>query len=153
MAGGSFLTLADALRLASHPMFSGTARDFDARPRCRIADLKAEVRGMRLELSGRVIATPGPYAIIAYNDPEGGSDYDATTWTAPLDEKDRFRPSISQFKPGKAEFAAGSLPPQRRWLTKRHIPSRRTKPACRRGRFEASNSLRPREISLRRSAS
>jgi hypothetical protein len=101
---GSFLTLADALRLASHPMFSGCDRDFDARPECRIADLKAEVRGKKLELSGRVIATPGPYAIIAYNDPDGGSDYDATTWTAPLDKSDRFQLSIGQFKPGKAEL-------------------------------------------------
>jgi hypothetical protein len=101
---GSFLTLADALRLASHPMFSGCDRDFDAKPECRIADLKAEVHDKRLEISGHVIATPGPYAIIAYNDPDGGSDYDATTWTAPLDKSDCFHLSIGQFKPGKSEL-------------------------------------------------
>ena len=62
-------------------MFSGVARDFDAEPECRIEDLRAEGRNGRLELSGRIIATPEPYAIIAYNDPDGNSDYDATTWT------------------------------------------------------------------------
>lgn len=101
---GSFLTRADALRLASHPMFSGCIRDFDVRPECRIEELRAEVRDGRLELSGRIVAAPEPYAIIAYNDPDGNSDYDATTWTAPPDEANRFTVRIGEFKPGGAEI-------------------------------------------------
>jgi hypothetical protein len=101
---GSFLTLADALRLASHPMFSGCDRDKDVEPVCRIEDLRAEVRNGRLELSGRIAAKPEPYAIIAYNDPDGNSDYDATTWTAPLDGSNHFKLPIGEFKPGASEL-------------------------------------------------
>ena len=49
---GSFLTLADALRLASHPMFSGWPATTTSEPECRIEDLRAEVRNGRMELSG-----------------------------------------------------------------------------------------------------
>jgi hypothetical protein len=101
---GSMLTLADALRLASHPMFSGTTRDMDVRPNCHIEELHAEVRDGKLELSGHIAATPQPYAIIAYNDPEGDDDYDATTWTAPLDGNDHFALHVGEFKPGLTEI-------------------------------------------------
>ena len=88
---------------------------------------------------------PARMRIIAYNDPEGGSDYDATTWTAPLDEKDRFHLSISQSQAGQSRVAASGLP----LSTGRH---RRTRAVLShhggqsrragRGRFEISNSLR-----------
>ena len=101
---GTFLTLADALRLASHPMFSDTVRDLDVKPECQLEDLRVAVRGATLEVSGRIVGNPEPYAIIAYNDPDGGGDYDATTWTAPLDAQNRFVLHIGEFKPGGAEL-------------------------------------------------
>ena len=109
---GSFLTLADALRLASHPIFSGTNRDLDIKPECQLEDLRAEVRDGRLEITGRVAATPEPYALIAYSYPYGGPDVDAkgwhdysgTTWTAPLDATNRFTLRIGDFKPGAAKL-------------------------------------------------
>jgi hypothetical protein len=109
---GSFLTLADALRLASHPMFSGTERDLNVAPQCRIEALRAEARQGQLEVSGQVIATPEPYALIVYNDPFGGSavdskgwhDYSSTTWTAALDDQNRFTVRIGEFKPGAAKL-------------------------------------------------
>ncbi len=106
---GSFLTLADALRLASHPMFSGTERDLEVKPECRLEDLHAEVRNGKLDLSGQIVANPPPYAIIAYNDPDGGKDYDATTWTAPLDATNHFQLHIGEFKPGAAEIRIAVL--------------------------------------------
>jgi NPCBM/NEW2 domain len=101
---GTFLTLADALRLASHPMFSGTERELAVKPVCKLEDLRAEVRDHKLEISGRINSTPRPYAIVGYDDPDGNSDYDATTWTAPLDSEDRFTLRIGEFKPGPAEL-------------------------------------------------
>jgi len=101
---GSFLTLADALRLASHPMFSGTTRGLELESICRLEELRVEARGGFLDISGRVVAAPTPYAVIAYNDPEGGDDYDATAWTAPLDAADRFTVRVGELKPGTAEL-------------------------------------------------
>lgn len=109
---GSFLTLADALRLASHPMFSGTTRDLDVKPVCKLEDLRAELRGGKLIVSARIAATPQPYAIIAYNDPFGGNivdakgwhDYVSTTWTAPFDAEDNFAVPIGEFKKGAANI-------------------------------------------------
>ncbi len=101
---GSILTLADALRLASHPMFSGTTRDMHVKPTCHIQNIQAHVHNGQLEISGHIAATPQPYAIIAYNDPDGHDDYDATTWTAPLDNTDHFTLHIGEFKPGKTEI-------------------------------------------------
>jgi hypothetical protein len=109
---GSFLTLADALRLASHPIFSQTNRDLDAKPECKLEDLHAEVRNGHLEVTGRVAASPEPYALIAYSYPYGGPDVDAkgwhdysgTTWTAALDATNRFIMRIGDFKPGAAKL-------------------------------------------------
>ncbi len=101
---GSFLTLADALRLASHPMFSGTERDLDVKPECKLEDLHAEVHDATLEISGKIVSNPAPYAVFAYNDPDGGGDYDATTWTTPLDSSNHFKVRIGEFKPGAAEI-------------------------------------------------
>lgn len=109
---GSFLTLADALRLASHPIFSQTNRDLDVKPECKLEDLRAEARDGRLEVTGRVAATPEAYALIAYNYPYGGPDvdakgwhdYSATTWTAALDATNRFTMRIGEFKPGAAKL-------------------------------------------------
>ena len=109
---GSFLTLADALRLASHPMFSGIERGLNAAAECRLEDVRAEEHEGRLEISGRISATPEPYALIVYNDPFGGGevdangwhDYASTTWTAPLDAENRFTVRIGEFKPGPAKL-------------------------------------------------
>ncbi len=109
---GSFLTLADALRLASHPMFSGTTSDVEIKPVCRIEDLQAEIHDQQLEVTGHIIASPEPYALIVYQDPFGGDivdakgwhDYVSTTWTAELDATNRFKVRIGEFKPGAANL-------------------------------------------------
>jgi len=106
---GSFLPLADALRLASHPIFSGVDRDLDMAPRCRLEDLRVESGAGELRVAGRLAAEPEPYAIIGYYDPAGHSDYDATSWTAPLDASNGFSLRISELQPGDAELRLVAL--------------------------------------------
>jgi hypothetical protein len=109
---GSFLSLADALRLASHPMFSGSDRGLRDRARAKLQDLHAEVKDGGIVLTGRVDAAVQPYAAVVYNDamvPANFShgqfqDYGSTTWIGDLDEHDRFSIRIAQFRPGKARL-------------------------------------------------
>lgn len=101
---GSFLTLTHALRLASHPMFSGSAKDI-SRPRsAKPEELKIQPKGKGFEFSGRVTTAsnePPVYAIIAYMDPAGGNDYDATTTTAVPDKDGKFTLDCQALAPGK----------------------------------------------------
>jgi len=101
---GSFVVLADALRLASHPIFSGTTRDIAVPPATSVSDLSLIVEGKRLRIEGTIAAAVEPYAVIAYNDPEGNSDYNATSWIGLLDSNNRFKVSIGEFVAGSAEI-------------------------------------------------
>jgi hypothetical protein len=77
---GSFLTKASALRLATHPIFTGSDRERFRDSRSEVTDLKVEkVRG-GMRIKGRVSGSPEIFAAIGYTDPEGGSNYDAHTW-------------------------------------------------------------------------
>ncbi len=101
---GSFLTLAHALRLASHPMFSGSAKDISKPRSAKPDDLKIQPKGKGFEFSGRVTTAsnePPVYAVIAYMDPMGGSDYDATTTTAVPDQDGKFTLDCQALAPGK----------------------------------------------------
>ena len=109
---GSFLTLADALRLASHPMFSGTTRDMDVAPACSLIRLQATVEDHSLEITGQISSSVEPYAIIAYLDPFGGPvvdargwhDYSSITWTGTLGPANEFKVVVGGFKPGDANI-------------------------------------------------
>lgn len=101
---GTFLTFADALRLASHPLFSGsdkglapekdTAGTFD--------ELRVEANGDALIVAGRMRSAVPAYAVVAYVDGAGGGDYDATTTTAVPDAEGRFRMRCDSLPRGKA---------------------------------------------------
>jgi heat shock protein HslJ len=99
---GSFLTLAHGLRLASHPMFSGSWKDVGLRRSAQPADLAIRPQGKGFAFSGRVTGEPPVYGVIGYLDPEGGSDYDATTTTAIPDAEGRFTLDCQALAPGKA---------------------------------------------------
>jgi hypothetical protein len=106
---GSFLVLADALRLAAHPIFSGTVRDLDRRPEARwdeltIVPLGADVREPGLRITGRIASAVPVYAVIAYYDPDGNSDYNATSWIAALDERGQFSVDVNQPADAKGEL-------------------------------------------------
>lgn len=78
---GTFLTFAHALRLASHPQFSGSVKGMNFPARASLADRKIEVAedGRSFQFQARVENPIPVYAAIAYLDPEGGGDYDSRT--------------------------------------------------------------------------
>ena len=87
---GSFLTLAHGLRLAAHPIFCGSVKGMDIRANAVPSDLSIEQEGQGFRFSGKVTADPPVYGVIAYMDPDGGGDYDATTATAVPDMDGKF---------------------------------------------------------------
>ena len=99
---GSFLTLAHALRLASHPQFSGSTKEFNAPTSAEIKELGITAKGKAINVSGTIVANPPVYAVVAYFDPEGGSDYNATTATAIPDAKGNFTLSCDALPAGKS---------------------------------------------------
>ena len=98
---GSFLTLAHALRLASHPQFSGSIKGLNEPSTAEINDLKITAKGKAIEVAGSVKANPPVYAVVAYFDPEGGGDYNATTATAIPDKNGNFTLSCDALPAGK----------------------------------------------------
>ena len=99
---GSFLTLAHALRLASHPQFSKSVKGMDLKTRADINELEIDARGKSIHVAGVVKADPPVYAVVAYFDPDGGSDYDATTASAIPAANGRFELSSSALRLGSA---------------------------------------------------
>ena len=99
---GSFLTLAHALRLASHPMFNGSVKSMDLPPSAKADEITFRPSGKGFQMSGRVKADPPVYAVLGYMDPNGGGDYDATTTTAIPDAEGRFTLDCQALAPGKS---------------------------------------------------
>ncbi len=97
---GSFLTLAHALRLASHPQFSGSIKGLKQTASATLEDVKIEAHGTAIQVSGIVQGTPPVYAVVAYFDPEGGGDYNATTATAVPAADGTFTLSCAALPPG-----------------------------------------------------
>ena len=100
---GSFLTLAHALRLASHPQFSGSVKGLATEPSGRFTDLACEPAGdgKSFRVSGRVSGEPPVYAVVGYLDPAGGGDYDARTVSAVPDAEGRFALDCSALQAGR----------------------------------------------------
>ena len=89
---GSFLTLGEALRLASHPLFSRSDKGRELPINAQLSNQAIEIAadGKSFVFTGTVTASPPVYAIVGYMDPSGGSDYDATTVTAVPQEDGSF---------------------------------------------------------------
>ena len=100
---GSFLTRASALRLAAHPMFTGSDRDRFKSPSMNLEDLEFRITRSGLKVIGKVRGTPEIHAVIAYTDPDGGSNYDAHTWISEV-EKGRFELLIRHQRKARHEF-------------------------------------------------
>ena len=98
---GSFLTLAHALRLASHPQFSGSVKGLNQRATVTMNDVIIESDGKALKVSGIVEGNPPVYAVVAYFDPEGGGDYNCTTASAVPDKQGRFEVRCDALPNGK----------------------------------------------------
>lgn len=101
---GSFLTLASGLRLASHPMFTGSIKGMQIRGKADLTNIKITKADKTITVTGTVKTTPNSppvHAIIAYTDPEGGSNYDATTTTAIPDDQGNFTLHCYDLRKGK----------------------------------------------------
>lgn len=99
---GSFLTLAHGLRLASHPIFSGSIKGMNRRASAKPHDIEITASGSSFKVRARVTADPPCYAVVGYMDPAGGSDYDATTCTAVPDAEGWFTLQCDALRKGKA---------------------------------------------------
>lgn len=100
---GSFLTRASALRLAAHPILTGSDRDRFKSPTMDLEDLEFENTRSGLKVTGKVAGTPEIHAVIAYTDPDGGSNYDAHTWISEV-KKGRFELLIRYHRKTRYEF-------------------------------------------------
>ncbi len=79
---GSFLPLSDALRLVSHPQFCKQMEKERNKATSKATDLKLETVGKAIRLTGKLTGSPPIYGVVAYYDPDGNSDYNATSTTA-----------------------------------------------------------------------
>jgi len=79
---GSYLPLSDALRLASHPQFCKQLEKERHQPSAKLTDVALETAGKSIRLRGKFTADPPLYGVVAYFDPDGNSDYNATSTTA-----------------------------------------------------------------------
>lgn len=80
----SYLSIASAVRLASHPLVTGShAGRFEAAAGS-FTGLEISGEGREIELRGKVTAKIPAYAVMVYVDPPGRSDYNARTWVVPV---------------------------------------------------------------------
>ncbi len=74
---GSFLTLPHALKLAAHPQFSGSVKKLTTPAQVTFSAWKLQPAADTLRVQGRLASNLPVHAVLAYADPEGGSDYDS----------------------------------------------------------------------------
>ena len=87
---GSFLTLPHALKLASHPQFSGSVKRMTNRADVTWGDWSFKAAEKNIVVSGCVTGQPPVYLVIGYADPEGRGDYHSTVGCAVPDAEGRF---------------------------------------------------------------
>ncbi len=97
---GSFITAAHAMRLLSQPVFSSTFKENGVDPECSLSGLVIRYEDGAIVISATVAANIEAYAAIVYNDPEGGSDYDAKAWTSYVNNSNKFLVKVGEMKPG-----------------------------------------------------
>ena len=89
---GTFLTQANALRLAAHPAFNAKVpQSVYDRPMAKWSDMSIETKGERLIVSGKLKSNVPAHSVLAYFDAPGRGDYDSTTATFVPDEEGNFR--------------------------------------------------------------
>jgi hypothetical protein len=100
---GTFLSRAHALRLASHPQFSNSLKDFGRKERAIFRDLKVvQADGQKaFRVTGCVEGSPPVYALVGYLDPDGRQDYDARAITTTPDQHGLFTFACDDLVVGK----------------------------------------------------
>lgn len=101
---GTFLTLADAVQLVSHPLFSGSEKGLwaDDAAAGAFENLQARAERGALKIEGRVSSAAPCYAVIAYTDGEGGGDYDSIATVAVPEAAGRFELRCDDLPKGKS---------------------------------------------------
>lgn len=103
---GSFLTMASALRLISHPLLTQSQRARFQPDRAEIEELTfspGEAEG-EMVVEGTLQAAPPAYAVILETDPEGNSNYDSLPWVGDVSREGMFSIRINSRLKGKGEF-------------------------------------------------
>lgn len=108
---GTFLTFAHALRLVTHPLFSGSQKERDTEVKSEYTDLSIDLADGKIILQGTLKSNIVPCGILAYNDEKGSSkvfqvnnDYDARPWTSKINEKGEFKIEISDLAKGNFQI-------------------------------------------------
>lgn len=99
---GAFITLAHGLKLATHPMFSGYNARLTEDPKTNLSALNFTNNGKNFTVTGNVKGSIPPYAVLAYMDPDGGGDYNATTTSAIPDANGNFTLQCNALVPGNS---------------------------------------------------
>lgn len=103
---GSFLSAASAYRLQYIRAFAGDLPDADHNVRWSLSEMKYTFEDGKLNIEGKVTASPPVSSVIVYNDFGGiAADYDAITWVFPIKDMKEgetvpFKISLDQLKPG-----------------------------------------------------
>lgn len=97
---GTFMSLASSLRLAVHPLFTGTRKQVETKGGATITDVSFSRDQTALHIEGRVTSELETIGVIAYVDPEGGKNYDARTWVAEVTDG-KFKLETNTWKTGK----------------------------------------------------
>lgn len=101
---GSFLTLAHGLRLAAHPMFNGSIKGIHTRGKAHLTNISITKGNKSITITGKIknpAGSPPVHAVLAYTDPKGGSNYNATTATAIPNKNNHFTLHCTDLQPGK----------------------------------------------------
>lgn len=98
---GSFMTLASATRMMCHPLLTQSNKQRFDRGHVRVSDVTFQGAGKALTVRGKVESNIEPFAVIAYSDAEGGSNYDAFQWTEEVQPDGTFEITLDEHKPGK----------------------------------------------------
>ena len=102
---GTFLSAASAMMLASSRPFAGDREDARRPPSCRLSGLDARFADGKLVLTGRVAAQPAASGIAAFNDwAQVPGDYDAVSWTCPIQSDGGFRLEVGEMRPGLSQL-------------------------------------------------
>ncbi|HEX4122322.1 MAG TPA: NPCBM/NEW2 domain-containing protein [Verrucomicrobiae bacterium] len=101
---GAFLTMASAMRLASHPLFNGSDKGWGEESKLNRCDVELSTNVTRADLIGRpgalrvegiVEGSPPIYGVIAYFDSVHDGGYRAPTGTSVPDAQGRFAIEVS----------------------------------------------------------
>ena len=97
---GTFLTFASATRLASLGLFNTCVKGLDETPASKLTEISFGYDKEAIMVAGRVESKIPAYAVVAYNDPDGGSDYDAVPWTCAVKPDGTFSVTVQDLLPG-----------------------------------------------------